>query len=97
MTHERLIKKITETAKMTNCKPNWTPALQATLSSDKEGKLQDQKEWNCASIVGLLSCGSDNTGPDITFAVSQVARVTAQPRVSHAKAIKSIARYLAGT
>ena len=31
---------------------------------------------------------------DITFTVSQVAQFTATPKVSHAKAIKSIVRYL---
>ena len=39
----------------------------------------------------------NNTCPDITFAVSQVAGFTTAPKVSHAKAIKTIVRYLAGT
>ena len=82
---------------MTNCNPNWTPASKVALSSDKEGELWDLKDWNYASVVGMLLYISNNTRPDITFAVSQVARFTAQPKVSHAKAIKSIVRYLSGT
>ena len=40
---------------------------------------------------------SNNTRPDLTFAVSQVARFTASPKKSHASAIKSIIRYLIRT
>ena len=40
---------------------------------------------------------STRTRPDIAFAVSQVARFTASPKQSHAKAVKSILRYLRGT
>ena len=40
---------------------------------------------------------STNTCPDITFAVSQVARYSNSPRQSHASAMKKILRYLQGT
>jgi hypothetical protein len=40
---------------------------------------------------------SSNTRPDIAFAVSQVARFTSNPKQSHAKAVKMIARYLKGS
>lgn len=97
MTQKGLIEKIIQTTKMEGYKPNTTPAQQVALGSDKEGELWDQRDWNCASIVGMLLCVSNDTRPDITFAVSQVARFTAQPRLSHARAIKTIVRYLAGT
>ena len=95
MSHKGLITKIIETTKMTDCKPNWTPTTQVALGSDLEGEPYDQKDWNYASVVGMLLYVSNNTRPDITFAVSQVAQLTAAPKVSHAKAIKSIVRYLA--
>ena len=44
----------------------------------------------------MLLCVSNNTRPEIAFAVSQVARFTAKPKVSHTRAIKSIVRYLKG-
>jgi len=97
MTQKGLIDKIIKTTKMTECKPNYTPTAQVPLGSDPEGEVYDQTGWNYASIVGMLLYVSNNTRPDITFAVSQVARFTAAPKVSHAKAIKSIVRYLAGT
>jgi hypothetical protein len=40
---------------------------------------------------------STNTRPDISFAVSQVGRFSSPPKQSHAKAVKTIVRYLAGT
>jgi hypothetical protein len=40
---------------------------------------------------------STNTRCDIAFAVSQVARFTHSPKQSHASAVKTIIRYLAGT
>ena len=97
MTQKGLIERIIETTGMTDCNPNKTPASTVALGSDKEGEPWDQLQWNYASVVGMLLYVSNNTRPDITFAVSQVARFTACPKVSHAKAIKSIVRYLAGT
>jgi hypothetical protein len=50
--------------------------------------------WNYRSIVGMLLYLSTNTRPDITFAVSQVARFNHSPKKSHASAVKTIVRYL---
>ena len=94
---KRLITKSIETTKMTDCKPNWTPTIQVALASGPDGEPYNQAKglWNYASVVGMLLHVSNNTPPDITFAVSQVAHFTAAPKVLHAKAIKSIIRYLA--
>ena len=97
MTQSGLIMKILRTTKLETCKPNRTPARQFGLSSDPDGEPFDQSEFNYASVVGMLLYLSNNTRPDITFAVSQVARFTSAPKISHAKAIKQIVRYLAGT
>ena len=97
MHQKGLIKKIIETTKMTSCNPNHTPAMQVALGSDPEGDEWKNEDWNYASVVGMLLYVSNNTRPDIAFAVSQVARFTSNPKVSHARAIKSIIRYLKGT
>ena len=55
------------------------------------------EEFHYRSVVGMLLYLSGNTRPDITFAVSQVARFTHNPRKSHATALKMIVRYLSGT
>jgi len=56
-----------------------------------------KEAWGYASVVGMLLYLSTNTRPDISFAVSQVARYTADPKQSHATAVKTIVRYLKGT
>ena len=54
----------------------------------------NEADWSYASVVGMLLYISNNTCPDITFAVSQVARFTANPNQSHATAVKMIVQYL---
>jgi len=97
MSQPGLIDKIIKTMGMEKCNPNKTPATQVALASDPDGKPFDQSMWSYPSIVGMLLYVSNNTRPDITYAVSQVARFTSNPKESHAKAIKTIVRYLAGT
>lgn len=53
------------------------------------------EKYQCA--VGKLLYLSTRSRPDIAFAVSSVARYTAQPTEDHWKAIKQLFRYLAGT
>jgi hypothetical protein len=96
MTQPGLIKKILKATGMEDCNPNHTPTASTTLSTDAEGEPMKEK-WGYSSIVGMLLYLSTNTRPDITFAVSQVARFSSNPKQSHAKAIKIIVRYLAGT
>ena len=97
MTQQGLIKKILTTCEMQDCNPNWTPTSQVALGSDPDGELFDHHPFHYASVVGMLLYLSNNTRPDLTFAVSQVARFTAAPKKSHASAIKTIVRYLART
>ena len=64
------IKKIIETTKMTSSNPNHTPTMQAALGSDPKGDEWENEDWNCTSVVGMLSHVSNNTRPDTAFAVS---------------------------
>ena len=95
LTQTGLIDKILEAAGMTDCNPNRVPAT-GPLGSDPEGEPMDET-WNYRSIVGMLLYLSTNTRPDITFAVSQVARFSSNPKKSHATAVKTILRYLKRT
>jgi len=97
MTQKGLIKKLLKTTDMENCNPNKVPASTIGLGLDPTGKLYDQNPFDYASVVGMLLYLSNHTRPDITFAVSQVARFTHAPKLSHVSAIKTIIRYLAGT
>ena len=93
LTQKGLIKKIIDATGMSDCNPNWTPAIQQTLGIDPKGEAM-QEDWSYPSIVGMLLYLSTNTRPDISFAVSQVARFNHNPKRSHASAIKTIVRYL---
>ena len=93
LTQKGLINKIKEATGMVSCNPNWTPASQLALGIDPDGLPMDEP-WSYRSIVGMLLYLSTNTRPDITFAVSQVARFCHNPKQSHASAIKTIVRYL---
>lgn len=96
LTQKGLIQKIIEATGMSDCNPNWTPAIQQTLGTDPDGEPM-QENWSYPSIVGMLLYLSTNTRPDISFAVSQVARFNHNPKRSHASAIKTIVRYLKRT
>ena len=96
LTQKGLTEKTLAAAGMSDCSPNKTPCTQLGLGSDAEGKPMEES-WNYASIVGMLLYLTTNTRPDIAFGVSQVARFTSAPKQSHAKAVKSILRYLKGT
>merc|ERR1712024_393128 len=81
---------------MDSCNPNKVPALKTCLGKDPDGEPMSD-DFHYRSVVGMLLYLSGNTRPDITFAVSQVARFTHDPKKSHATTLKMIVRYLAGT
>lgn len=95
-TQPGLIQKIIKATGMEDCNPNYVPASNTALGIDPDGEPMEE-EWNYASIVGMLLYLSTNTRPDITYAVSQVARFTHSPKKSHATAVKTIVRYLKRT
>ena len=96
LTQRGLIDKVARVTGLTSCKPNKVPAIAMALGSDKDGPPMEE-EWSYFSVVGMLLYLSCNTRPDIAFAVSQVARFSNDPKQSHAKAVKTIVRYLVGT
>ena len=94
LTQRGLIQKIIDATSMHDCNPNWTPATPVTLGIDPDGEPYDES-WSYPSIVvGMLLYLSTNARPNITFAVSQVARFNHNPKKSRASAIKTIVRYL---
>ena len=95
MNQTGLINKIIKATDMEDCNPNYLPAT-GPLGSDPDGSPMEEK-WSYRSIVGMLLYLSTNTRPDIAFAVSQIARFSAQPKQSHATAVKTLVRYLKRT
>jgi hypothetical protein len=96
LTQRGLIDKIIQATGLGNCRPNVLPASILALGSDPEGEPMIEI-WSYPSIVGMLLYLSTNTRPDISFAVSQVARFSSAPKQVHATAIKTLVRYLSAT
>ena len=65
------------------------------LSAIEESEVMDQRLYQ--SAVGSLLYLSCGTRPDITIAVSNVARFCSKPTKQHWTAVKRIMRYLRGT
>ena len=96
MTQSGLIGKVLKAAGMSDCKPNKLPTQQTALGNDENGAPMTEG-WSYTSIVGMLLYLSTHTRPDVSFAGSQIARFTHNPKQSHARAVKTLLRYLKGT
>jgi hypothetical protein len=91
-----LIAKIIAETGLQSCKPNLSPASQLALEHDDDGPRM-KESWSYRSVIGMLRYLCTNTLPDTSFAVSQAARFSSDPKQSHATAVKTIVRYLAAT
>lgn len=90
---ERIIETVGFHNKQVHSKP--TPSTNI-LHRDEDG--EDRKEdWNCRSAIGMLNYLANATRPDAIVAAHQCARHCENPRLSHEKAVKRIAKYLIGT
>ena len=82
---------------MQDCKPVSTPVESGTklkVATD-EDECVDQQLYQ--SAVGSLMYLSVASRPDITYAVSNLARFSAKPTKEHWSAVKRVFRYLRGT
>jgi histone deacetylase 1/2 len=95
LTQPALTRRIVAAMGLTDCRPVDTPAVEPL------GRCLDAPdpahEFNYRSVVGMLNYLANSTRLDISFAVHQCARFSANPRLPHEKALKRIGRYLAGT
>ena len=89
LTQVGLIDRIVFAMGLTNAAKVKTPAEYGALQKDEDGENCDTS-FNYPSIVGMSLYLQNNTRPDITFAVSQCARYTFCPKLSHEKALKQI-------
>jgi hypothetical protein len=98
LTQPHLINDIINDMKFAkNTKSKELPACSTTIiQRDLDGPAFDE-HWDYRSIVGKLNFLEKSTRPDIAYAVHQCARFSANPRKSHANAVKQIVRYLIGT
>lgn len=73
-----------------------TPAISSQTLFRYESSPDFDGHFNYRSVIGKLGylC---STRPDISYAVHQCARFSANPKNEHAKALKWLGRYLLGT
>ena len=97
LTQTGLIKRILKVTGLEDSNQSTrTPAEKTPLGKDENGD-PCQERFEYSSVVGMLQYLANNSRPDIAYAVNQCARFTHQPKRSHEKAIKRIARYLSAT
>ena len=96
MTQSGLAIKIIETLQIDKLPRKFTPAERTPLVKDEEGEPPELR-YNYTSVVGMLQYLQGHSRPDITFAVSQVARYTHNPKRLHEIALDRIGQYLKGT
>ena len=82
---------------MEDSKPVETPVDPSSklVKAAEDSKHFDKEKYQ--SVVGSLLYLSSATRPDITFAVNNVAKFSANPTDEHWAAVKRILRYLKGT
>jgi len=95
LTQPQLIRKLLKLVDLGEVNPKPTPAVEV-LSKDIDGE-ERKYQWNYRQAVGILEYLKITTRPDITFAVSQIARFSNNPKRSHEQVLIRIARYLKGT
>ena len=80
-----------------NTKSKNIPAASTRLlQQDADGEAFNE-HWDYRSVIGKLNFLEKSSRPDVAFAVHQCARFSANPKKSHADAVKQIGRYLMGT
>ena len=98
MSQPLLVKQIMDDLKVDAMKlsPKPTPmVLSRILKRHHQSKPHD-RSFHYRSIIGKLNYLEKGSRPDLSYAVHQCARYAAHPKEEHAKAIRRIARYLAG-
>jgi hypothetical protein len=93
LTQPHLINDIISDMKFAaNTKPKALPACSSIIiQRDLDGPEFDE-HWDYRSIIGKLNFLEKSTRPDIAYAVHQCARFSANPKKSHANAVKQIVR-----
>ena len=96
MTQSGLAIKVVEALQISKLPRKFTPADTTPLVKNEGGEAPESR-YNYASVVGMLQYLQGHSRPDITFAVSQVARYTHSPKRLHELALERIGQYLKGT
>ena len=98
LTQPHLIASIADDIGFTNkTKSKGVPASSTViLQRDLDGD-DFSEHWSYRSVIGKLNFLEKSTRLDIAYAVHQCARFSANPKTSHAVAVRNIVCYLIGT
>ncbi len=91
---ERILSAMGIETRMTKLTP--TPVTKPLLHCDTDDEIR-HASWNYRSIIGMMNYLQQSTRLYTSMAVHQCACFCNNPRLSHERAIKRIARYLIGT
>lgn len=102
MSQSAYVHKIIETANMSNAKFTKNPLpLSHTLYEEvidvSPSEAAEMEEIPFRKVLGALLFLSTRTRPDISTAVSMIAKFQSNPRPIHWKMLKNVVRYLIGT
>jgi hypothetical protein len=98
LTQPHLIAAIASDIGFTNTTKSKGVPASSTIILQRDIDGEDFAEhWSYRSIIGKLNFLEKSTRPDIAYAVHQCARFSANPKASHAVAVRNIVRYLIGT
>ncbi|KAI0994900.1 hypothetical protein K3495_g13282 [Podosphaera aphanis] len=78
---------------LSDCKIANTPMERMMESNNKKFLPHEKTEYN--SSIGGIQYLSNNTGPDIAFAVNHLARFLTNPSKEHMQAARQVLRYIA--
>jgi hypothetical protein len=96
LTQQGLTDRIIDALDISDLPTVQTPATREPLGQDLDGD-PGSAVYSYSSVVGMLQYLQSHSRPDITFAVSQVARFVHNPKRSHELALERIGQYLKAT
>ena len=84
---------------MLKCNPKATPyAVGLNLQeAQEEETILNHTRYPYSTAIGVLRYLVDSTRPDLAYITGALARHMARPTMRHWKALKAVARYIAGT
>jgi Reverse transcriptase (RNA-dependent DNA polymerase) len=65
-----------------------TPALSSTILKDGKQLEQHKADWSYRRLIGKLNFLSSSCRPELSCAIHQAARFSADPRTNHTEAVK---------
>ena len=71
-----------------------TPAASSRILTRNDNGIDHDKSFHYRSVIGKLHYLEKATRPDISFATHQCARFVADPKKSHARAVRLLGHYL---